>query len=430
MRVRSAFAIPLAVLVGTITFSHPAVAAIPFGGLRTSEKAGAQVAPIARVSPTAKCQMVLRNGSRRFVTKPRAFKTGLVQFAWTNARRSPNPLWTAQVRCKTVTGATKLSAQRRFRLTNRASGTMAPSFRRPLALGRAPGVRASDQSGVSVDGKGAGGWSPFGTVLVSGSTWFEGGGVDVYSNGLSGCAFNCTRMTAAGIAYQCVELINRFVLARGWSPRIYGNARDIFANASGANFDKHPLGDGARPAAGDILVWHGGWGGYGHVAIVDWVSGDRVGILEQNASPTGRGVVTISSNYSYGSLAYTGFLHAKANGRPPTVVQNPTPPPSGGGGTPPPSTRAETTGGPTNTWTNYTNAGGTQGPTIPAFTTVQIACKLQGFRVADGNTWWYRIASGPWNSQYYASADAFYNNGATSGSLSGTPFVDAAVPNC
>jgi RHS repeat-associated protein len=100
----------------------------------------------------------------------------------------------------------------------------------------------------------------------------------------------------------------------------------------------------------------------------------------------------------------------------------------GGGGGPAP--HGETAGGAANTWTNYTNAGGTQGPTIPAFTTVQIACKLTGFRVADGNTWWYQIASSPWNNAYYVSADAFYNNGATSGSLVGTPFVDSAVPDC
>jgi hypothetical protein len=29
-----------------------------------------------------------------------------------------------------------------------------------------------------------------------------------------------------------------------------------------------------------------------------------------------------------------------------------------------------------------------------------------------------------------AMDNAFYNNGATSGSLHGTPFVDPAVPNC
>jgi hypothetical protein len=87
-------------------------------------------------------------------------------------------------------------------------------------------------------------------------------------------------------------------------------------------------------------------------------------------------------------------------------------------------------GGVTHTWTNYSNAGGNQGPSIPTGSTVQVACKISGFRVEDGDTWWYRIASSPWNSAYYASADAFYNNGQTTGSLKGTPFVDAAVADC
>lgn len=95
-----------------------------------------------------------------------------------------------------------------------------------------------------------------------------------------------------------------------------------------------------------------------------------------------------------------------------------------------PRTWSETAGGVAHTWANYTNAGGTQGPNIAGGQTVQIACKLTGFRVADGNTWWYRIAQSPWNNQYYVSADAFYNNGATPGSLVGTPFVDPAVANC
>jgi len=94
------------------------------------------------------------------------------------------------------------------------------------------------------------------------------------------------------------------------------------------------------------------------------------------------------------------------------------------------ATYSETTGSVANTWTNYTNAGGTAGPQIGSNAAVQIACKLAGFRVADGNTWWYRIASNPWNYAYYVSADAFYNDGATSGSLHGTPFVDPAVPDC
>jgi hypothetical protein len=86
----------------------------------------------------------------------------------------------------------------------------------------------------------------------------------------------------------------------------------------------------------------------------------------------------------------------------------------------------ETTGGETHTWTNYRNAGGQPGPVFPARTDVEIGCKLQGFAVANSNTWWYRIGAGP----YYASADAFYNNGAKSGPLKGTPYFDPAVPDC
>jgi hypothetical protein len=120
-----------------------------------------------------------------------------------------------------------------------------------------------------------------------------------------------------------------------------------------------------------------------------------------------------------------GSPDAAVSPQPPTPQPNPTP-------TPPPAARtwSETVGGNAHTWTNYTNAGGTQGPTIPAYATVQIACKLQGFKVQDGNTWWYRIASSPWNNAYYVSADAFYNNGQTSGSLTGTPFVDPTVQDC
>jgi hypothetical protein len=113
---------------------------------------------------------------------------------------------------------------------------------------------------------------------------------------------------------------------------------------------------------------------------------------------------------------------------PPTTTT--TPPPVQPPPVQPPPAVAETTGGVTHTWTNWTNAGGSEGPTIGSNATVQIACRLTGWTAPDGNNWWYRIAQSPWNGQYYASADAFYNNGATSGSLHGTPFVDLNVPSC
>ncbi|MFG1925108.1 hypothetical protein [Cryptosporangium sp. NPDC048952] len=93
-------------------------------------------------------------------------------------------------------------------------------------------------------------------------------------------------------------------------------------------------------------------------------------------------------------------------------------------------TYAETVGGPTHTWSNHVNGGGTEGPLIAAYQTVQITCWLPGLAVANGNTNWYRIASPGWNDTFYASADAFYNNGSTSGTLKGTPWVDPAVPRC
>jgi hypothetical protein len=90
----------------------------------------------------------------------------------------------------------------------------------------------------------------------------------------------------------------------------------------------------------------------------------------------------------------------------------------------------ETTGGTANTWTDYKDAGGTAGKQIADHQTVDVTCRVKGFKVADGNKWWYEIASSPWDDDYYVSADAFYNNGDITGSLIGTPFYDPAVPVC
>jgi len=170
------------------------------------------------------------------------------------------------------------------------------------------------------------------------------------------------------------------------------------------------------------------------IALTWAPSSDNVGVAGYKVFVNGaQAATTGSTSYSVGGLscgsAYTlgvAAYDAGGNASATTNVKFSTaacpPPPS--------PTYAETTGGAANTWTNYTNAGGAQGPTIPAFATVQIACKVTGFRVADGNTWWYRIAQSPWNNTFYVSADAFYNNGSTSGPLKGTPFVDPKVRDC
>lgn len=94
-------------------------------------------------------------------------------------------------------------------------------------------------------------------------------------------------------------------------------------------------------------------------------------------------------------------------------------------------TYAETVGGVAHTWTDYTTGGGSEGPPIGAFSTIRVACRIRGLPVPnDNNSWWYKLASAPWNGRFYTSADAFYNNGRVSGSLVGTPFFDPRVRLC
>lgn len=87
----------------------------------------------------------------------------------------------------------------------------------------------------------------------------------------------------------------------------------------------------------------------------------------------------------------------------------------------------EYTGGTTSTWSDPDSAGGSPGAVYGPSSPVTVDCvKPDAFPVSDGNQAWYHIEG----TDSWASADAFFNNGAQSGSLSGTPFVDPAVPVC
>jgi surface antigen len=234
---------------------------------------------------------------------------------------------------------------------------------------------------------------------------------------------------------ECTSFVAWALYSRnGFNMPFWGNAKDWGPKAISRGYAVT-----TTPAVGSV-AWSQS-GTWGHVAYVVAVSGGTVTIEEYNHNFKGT-----YDKRSVPASSFTGYIHFKdptpdvvsppqppATSVPaaPTPTTPPTTPPTSPTPTPaPPRTFAETTGGVAHTWTNYTNAGGSQGPSIPANATVQIACRLSGFRVADGNTWWYRIAAGPWNGAFYVSADAFYNNGQTSGSLIGTPFVDPAVPDC
>jgi hypothetical protein len=157
-------------------------------------------------------------------------------------------------------------------------------------------------------GLGGGSYPRFGAVLIAGTAWLGGQGVTVYSDGGDG----------ADGYYQCVELINRLITTRGWSPAITGvNANGMYGQASSTYFDKHPNGSGYQPVPGDIVVWGGGSGGFGHVSVVDANSGGLLTVAEQNSSPSGWGTNPISASGTIAATAYgyyvEGFLHARAN---------------------------------------------------------------------------------------------------------------------
>lgn len=237
---------------------------------------------------------------------------------------------------------------------------------------------------------------------------------------------------------ECTSFVAWALHSRnGFDMPFYANA-----NRWGPEAQKRGFVVNSIPAVGSV-AWSN-TGVYGHVAYVVSVSGSNVTVEEYNFLVRGGyDKRVVSAN------AFTGFIHFQ-DPVVPTLAPTSTPSSSSGtttpettttttttpttttegSSTPPATTHAETTGGVAHTWTNYANAGGTEGPSIGSNQTVQISCAITGFRVADGNTWWYRIASSPWNNAYYVSADAFYNDGATSGSLIGTPFVDPAVAGC
>lgn len=294
--------------------------------------AGSQASAWFKVTPHSTCRLLGRNSDQRSTTGPVRVRQPLLQYDWSVPRRAHSGAWKVTLSC-TQAGVRRAASAT---IHVRRGGS-----RHALAL-FAKGLRPT-QANVTTGGDGLGAgrsWSPFGTVLVRGRDWLDGQGVDVKSNGLVGCYNECDIATGYGIAYQCVELIQRLIVSRHWSPRIYGNANTQYANASSKYFDKHPNGSGYKPVPGDIIVYRGGYLGLGHVSVVEWVENGRIGWVEQNASPSGRGSAPLGNGGTLGnqgSLVPIGFLHAKAN-KPaapatgPAPKQQDPPAPSGGSG--------------------------------------------------------------------------------------------------
>jgi hypothetical protein len=154
-----------------------------------------------------------------------------------------------------------------------------------------------------------------GSVLLSGSAWLGGVGVDVMSNGADqGLGVSCggtnhVNGIVSGSEWQCTELVNRLYLTRGWISATWpGNggrsspsARDSMYDEAPASLSKQANGSISYLAAGDavsINVYDDGvFQQDGHVLVVNSVSGASVSLVSQNG-----GVVTSTASLSNGTL--------------------------------------------------------------------------------------------------------------------------------
>ena len=153
----------------------------------------------------------------------------------------------------------------------------------------------------------AGDQPAFGTTELSSSDWLaaNGGGVPVYSNGDSSYVSGNYSAPAVGMQWQCVELTQRLYQSKGWHSGDWSGvsyAYQIYDNASANGLVAHPNDGSYTPVPGDMIVHSpSGSNVAGHVSIVDYVSGNKVYVAEQNVatsaeSSAGRASYTIGSN--------------------------------------------------------------------------------------------------------------------------------------
>jgi hypothetical protein len=285
----------------------PSSVRIPSGQQSTSTlKPGAAVLLQAAVTPKAWCRIALSHPDAHVAASAlRRASGGLAEFSWRVPRDVAAGNWRTTVRCAPSRSAV---LHGRGPAASVSLHTVGQTGTHRGAAAGSISVFFPHASVVPATGKGGGSYPPYGALMIAGGSWLSGQGVDVYSNGSDG--------NPNGV-YQCVELVNRLITTRGWSPAIHGNANELYGNASGNYFAKYNNGSGYSPVPGDIVVWGGGEGGWGHVAVVDANSDGLLTVVEQNASPTGWDTYQISTSGDIAPTAYgyyvEGFLHPKAD---------------------------------------------------------------------------------------------------------------------
>jgi hypothetical protein len=82
------------------------------------------------------------------------------------------------------------------------------------------------------------------------------------------------------------------------------------------------------------------------------------------------------------------------------------------------------------TFSNFVSAGGPFGVSLTSGQSVQVSCRVKGFKVQDGDVWWYRLSASPWDGKYYVSTDNFWNTSDTSGNPINGIYFDPKVKVC
>jgi surface antigen len=279
----------------------------------TQVKAGGQEVIFVVAPRRASCQLTLSSSGHGTIrsAKKQVGKTALQEFIWSVPRNSATCKVTATVRCAGVAHVARVTI------------AVAGSHASAKLAGHISVVNIRSTEPPGFQGFGGAGYPAYGHILIPGSGWFGGHGVNVISNGYAG------NVTPPNDVYQCVELVERFLTTEHFGPAIpCWGAQQMYGNASTAYYDRHPNGSGYIPVPGDVVVLQGGT--YGHVAIVNQVVGGTVYIVEQNGSASGVAALslngsTLGKEYS---LSVIGVLHAKANSTVPTPVPLPTPTPA------------------------------------------------------------------------------------------------------
>ena len=150
--------------------------------------------------------------------------------------------------------------------------------------------------------------------VLTGTDWLGGNGVDVYYYKPAPCAQpeEVTIREFSTLAFECVDLAVRLYAKVGYDnfrwpkpdkPPI-GAAKDLvhadqFQAPRNGQLRFYPNRSANRPPApGDLLVFEASAqnGYFGHVAVVNWVAGDKLEYVQQNVCLSNKLVITDSAH--------------------------------------------------------------------------------------------------------------------------------------